>query len=146
MCDLCMAFSLFSSFMSPMRMNNPRSQNYVSNAALFSFSFSSHLFFLLIFFHFLSAFLGIQAVFPVFFCLPLKVPHLFLPWEFISYIQETILLALQNHINQESIFHFLSVMDSDFSVTGFGKAHKEEENHTTAISQQYQSNYTGKYN
>lgn len=144
-----MAFSLFSSFMSPMRMNNPRSQSYVPSFQTLPY-FLSHFplisSFCWFFFSFSFSILRHPSSISCAFFLPLQVSNLFLPQEFISFIQETLLLALQSHINQESIFHFLSVMDSDFCVTGFGKAHKEDESSTIAISQQYQTNYTGKHN
>lgn len=49
MCDLCMAFSLFSSFMFPMRMSNPSSQSCVPSFQTLPYFLSSNLFFLLLF-------------------------------------------------------------------------------------------------
>lgn len=83
-CDLCVAFSLFSSFMFPLRMNNPSSQSCVP-------SFQTLTFFLTQFQSSLSI-LRCPCSISSGSSLPPKVINLFLSQESVSGLQETFFL------------------------------------------------------
>lgn len=83
MCDLCVAFSLFSSFMFPLRINNPNSQRTVSPPFLTHLLFQSSL-----------SILRCPSRISSGSSLPPKVVNLFLSRESVSDLQETFFLLV----------------------------------------------------